>query len=127
MSARTLGLRADRDEKSSDLTCPAPARRIEERRVIDRDTSLQPAVSFPGSNLMLTMTTEPEQLIGKVIGDLGGTANAALVIVDDRLGLYRTLAEVGLATSHERPAGGELQLERTGRRPDSRPRTWSFP
>src|SRR5262249_24627830 len=50
---------------------------------------------------MQTMTTELEQLIGKVIGDLGGTANAALVIVGDRLGLYRTLAEAGPATSHE--------------------------
>jgi 2-polyprenyl-3-methyl-5-hydroxy-6-metoxy-1,4-benzoquinol methylase len=50
---------------------------------------------------MQTMTAELEQLIGKVIGDLGGTANAALVIVGDRLGLYRTLAEVGPATSHE--------------------------
>jgi hypothetical protein len=35
---------------------------------------------------MRTMTTELEQLIGKVIGDLGGTANAALVLVGDRLG-----------------------------------------
>src|SRR3954465_6490114 len=50
---------------------------------------------------MQTMTAELEQLIGKVIGDLGGTANAALVIVGDRLGLYRTLAEVGPCTSHE--------------------------
>src|SRR6185312_8050528 len=50
---------------------------------------------------MQTMTTELEQLIGKVIGDLGGTANAALVIVGDRLGLYRTLAEAGPATSNE--------------------------
>jgi hypothetical protein len=39
---------------------------------------------------MQTMTAELEQLIGKVIGDLGGTANAALVIVGDRLGLYST-------------------------------------
>jgi hypothetical protein len=50
---------------------------------------------------MQTMTAELEHLIGKVIGDLGGTANAALVIVGDRLGLYRTLAKVGPATSHE--------------------------
>src|SRR3954449_7082612 len=50
---------------------------------------------------MQTMTTGLEQLIGKVIGDLGGTANATLVIVGDRLGLYRTLAEVGPATSDE--------------------------
>ncbi len=50
---------------------------------------------------MQTMTTELEQLMGKVIGDLGGTANAALVIVGDRLGLYRTLAAVGPASSYE--------------------------
>ncbi len=50
---------------------------------------------------MQTMNAELEQLIGKVIGDLGGTANAALVIVGDRLGLYRTLARIGPATSHE--------------------------
>ena len=50
---------------------------------------------------MQTMTTELEQLIGKVVGDLGATANAALVIVGDRLGLYRTLAEVGPATAQE--------------------------
>lgn len=50
---------------------------------------------------MQTMTQELESLIGKVIGDLGGTANAALVIVGDRLGLYRALAEVGPTTSHE--------------------------
>jgi SAM-dependent methyltransferase len=47
------------------------------------------------------MTAELEQLIGKVIGDLGATANAALVLVGDRLGLYRTLAEVGPVTPRE--------------------------
>ena len=47
------------------------------------------------------MTAELEQLIGKVVGDLGATANAALVLVGDRLGLYRTLAEVGPVTSRE--------------------------
>jgi hypothetical protein len=51
--------------------------------------------------MMQTMTSELEQLIGKVVGDLGATANAALVIVGDRLGLYRALAESGPATSHE--------------------------
>lgn len=50
---------------------------------------------------MQTMPKELEQLIGKVIGDLGATANAALVIVGDRLGLYRALAESGPATSQE--------------------------
>jgi 2-polyprenyl-3-methyl-5-hydroxy-6-metoxy-1,4-benzoquinol methylase len=50
---------------------------------------------------MQTMTSELEQLIGAVIKDVGGTANAALVMVGDRLGLYRTLAEIGPATSSE--------------------------
>jgi SAM-dependent methyltransferase len=50
---------------------------------------------------MQAMTPELEQLIGKVVGDLGATANAALVIVGDRLGLYRALAEIGPATSEE--------------------------
>src|SRR5690349_5837589 len=52
-------------------------------------------------NHMQAMTAELEQLIGKVIGDLGGAANAALVIVGDRLGLYKALAEIGPASSHE--------------------------
>lgn len=42
-----------------------------------------------------------EQTIGHVVRDLGGTANAALVIVGDRLGLYKTLERIGPATSHE--------------------------
>src|SRR5687768_17081522 len=42
-----------------------------------------------------------ETLIHRVIGDLGGAANAALVIVGDRLGLYRALAEIGPATPGE--------------------------
>src|SRR6476469_4882618 len=69
------------------------------RRVTARD---RPVV-HPNQKekFMQTMTTELEQLIGKVIGDLGATANAALVIVGDRLGLYRTLAQAGPATSHE--------------------------
>ena len=48
---------------------------------------------------MQTMTMELEQLIGKVIGDLGGTANAALVIVGDRLGGLETGANSGVRAS----------------------------
>ena len=44
---------------------------------------------------------------GKVLGDLGGTANADLVIVGDRLGLYRALAAIG-------PAGARELDEATG-------------
>ncbi len=50
---------------------------------------------------MQTASTTLEQTLGKVINDLGGTANAALVIVGERLGLYRTLAEIGPATPDE--------------------------
>jgi ubiquinone/menaquinone biosynthesis C-methylase UbiE len=50
---------------------------------------------------MQTMTLELEQLIGKVIGEVGAAANAALVVVGDRLGLYKSLAELGTTTSQE--------------------------
>src|SRR5262249_52232251 len=95
------GVREGREvsKNESGLTCPAVARRIEERWVTDQDSPDGHSTST--ETLMQTMTTELEQLIGKVIGDLGGTANAALVIVGDRLGLYRTLAEVGPAPSFE--------------------------
>ena len=85
--------------KSMGLTCSAPERRMGGRWVTYRDRST--VRSYRKENPMQTMTTELEQLIGKVIGDLGGTANAALVIVGDRLGLYRTLAAIGPASSYE--------------------------
>jgi SAM-dependent methyltransferase len=47
---------------------------------------------------------DPDQLntfVGKMIGDMGATVSAALVVVGDHLGLYRTLAEIGPATSDE--------------------------
>ncbi len=50
---------------------------------------------------MPTLTPELESLVGKVITDLGGTANALLVIVGDRLGLYETLARIGPLTPAE--------------------------
>ena len=45
--------------------------------------------------------------IGRVVGDLGATVSAALVVIGDRLGLYRALADVG-------PATVEQVAERTG-------------
>lgn len=36
-----------------------------------------------------------DNLLGKVVGDLGGAMSAALVIIGDRLGLYRALAANG--------------------------------
>jgi SAM-dependent methyltransferase len=36
-----------------------------------------------------------QQFLGKMVGDLGAAATAALVLIGDRLGLYRALAEAG--------------------------------
>lgn len=38
-------------------------------------------------------------LVGKMVGDLGAVVSGALVVLGDRLGLYRALAEVGPADS----------------------------
>ena len=39
--------------------------------------------------------------VGKMVGDVGATLTGALVIIGDRLGLYRALAEHGPLTSAE--------------------------
>ncbi len=41
------------------------------------------------------------ELLGKVVGDIGGAYHAALVVIGDKLGLYRALASGGPATSVE--------------------------
>ena len=41
-----------------------------------------------------------EALLGTVVNELGAASNAALVILGDKLGLFRTLAE-GMMTSAE--------------------------
>jgi SAM-dependent methyltransferase len=48
-----------------------------------------------------------EAFVGRVIGDLGATVSAALVVIGDRLGLYRELADGG-------PATAEQLADRTG-------------
>jgi len=40
-----------------------------------------------------------QNLVGKMVGDLGAVVSGALVVLGDRLGLYRALAEVGAADS----------------------------
>jgi SAM-dependent methyltransferase len=40
-------------------------------------------------------------LLGKMVGDLGAAAGAALVVVGDKLGLYRAIAEAGAVTPTE--------------------------
>ena len=47
-------------------------------------------------------TVDPDRLntfLGRMLGDMGATANAALVIVGDRLGLFKALAAAGPLTS----------------------------
>src|SRR5258707_15548430 len=39
--------------------------------------------------------------VGKMVGDLGAAMSAALVLVGDRLGLYRHMADAGPLTSAE--------------------------
>ena len=56
---------------------------------------------------MSTETTEKideakvEQFVGKVLGELGATLNAALVVIGDKLGLYRAMAGAGELTPSE--------------------------
>ncbi|MBQ1543813.1 SAM-dependent methyltransferase [Caulobacter sp. CCUG 60055] len=50
------------------------------------------------------MSADPQKLeafMGKMVGDMGAAISAALVVVGDRLGLYRALAELGPATPAE--------------------------
>lgn len=42
-----------------------------------------------------------EALLGKMVGDMGAAVNGALIIIGERLGLYRALAAAGAATPAE--------------------------
>ena len=42
-----------------------------------------------------------EQFVNGAVGEVGATLNTALVVMGDKLGLYRALADAGPATSHE--------------------------
>jgi len=42
-----------------------------------------------------------EAFAGKMVGDMGAAVSAALVVLGDRLGLYKTLAELGASTPAE--------------------------
>src|SRR2546423_1869653 len=42
-----------------------------------------------------------EQFLGKVVGDVGAAMSAALVVIGDRLGLYKALARDGALTPAE--------------------------
>src|SRR5476649_2272251 len=42
-----------------------------------------------------------QEFMGKLVGDLGAATSAVLVLVGDRLGLYRAMREAGPLTSTE--------------------------
>ena len=49
-------------------------------------------------------TVDPDKLqafMGKMVGDMSAAISGALVIIGDKLGLYRALAEIGPATSQD--------------------------
>jgi SAM-dependent methyltransferase len=41
------------------------------------------------------------ELLGKMVGDLGAAASSALVLLGDRLGIYKALAQAGTVTSQQ--------------------------
>src|SRR6201993_5497415 len=41
------------------------------------------------------------QLLGQMINDLGASVNGALVVLGDKLGIYKALADIGPATSQQ--------------------------
>src|SRR5579859_2702828 len=45
--------------------------------------------------------TKLNQFVGRMLGDMGAALSASLVLVGDRLGLYKALAESGPMTSVE--------------------------
>jgi 2-polyprenyl-3-methyl-5-hydroxy-6-metoxy-1,4-benzoquinol methylase len=64
------------------------------------------AAARPVKLRRMTATTSIDEarlhaLLGQAVVEFGATANAALVVIGDRLGLYRSLAETGPATPEE--------------------------
>src|SRR5438093_280030 len=58
-----------------------------------------------GGTLMAAQTAIDEakvhELLGRVVGDLGGILTTSMVFIGDRLGLYKAIAEAGSVTSGE--------------------------
>jgi hypothetical protein len=52
-------------------------------------------------------TAKLQDFMGKMVGDMGAALSGALVLIGDKLGLYRSLAEDGAATSAELAARTE--------------------
>jgi hypothetical protein len=52
-----------------------------------------------GASKPLVNTDALNQLLGKMVNDLGAAVSGALIVLGDGLGLYAALAEIGPATS----------------------------
>ena len=60
------------------------------------DTTAPPVAAVPEVDVDRLMA-----FVGKAIGDFGALVNGALVVVGDRLGLYRAMAGAGSMTAEE--------------------------
>jgi len=60
------------------------------------ETTLSPAITRTRTAIN---ETELNQLVGRMVGDLGAVIGGALVVLGDRLGLYQGLAKIGPATA----------------------------
>ena len=50
---------------------------------------------------MTLSETKLHDFMGKMVGDMGAAIGTALVVIGDRLGLYKTLASLGPLTSRQ--------------------------
>ena len=58
-------------------------------------SSSSPPMQTTGRRAMAVDETRLNSFLGRMVGDMGATMSAALVIVGDKLGLYKAMAEAG--------------------------------
>jgi SAM-dependent methyltransferase len=61
----------------------------------------------PKGAVMSIDETKLGELLGKVVGDVGAAMSAALVVIGDKLGLYKAMAKAGPVTAEELAEGTE--------------------
>jgi hypothetical protein len=68
---------------------------------IDMETTTTQSETSAGADKPSLNPDALNQLLGQMTNDLGASANAALVVLGDRLGIYTALADIGPATSQQ--------------------------
>jgi|SRR5580704_6202536 hypothetical protein len=68
---------------------------------IDMETTTTQSETSAGADKPSLNPDALNQLLGQMVNDLGASANGALVVLGDRLGIYTTLADIGPATSQQ--------------------------